>query len=394
MDELVKKHPLYPQLAHVDAGIAALQMRTDIAGPNLSPEEIAAQEKILQKQLDDAANRTQTMIKAKQADYAKREDEAMRRLIAQAGAGGPAPGAIGAAMSQTQAQQAAAAASAQGAGLENVRQETLRSAQAQLDAARKTLSDRAQSLYRARVETLQQKESTYSLGQSAAHSAERLTLRTKLSNLALDDSERAAARARLDELDREEADGLAAMRNRDQAELAAYHDQIEKQLAADLKIKHDQVQKQAVAQLGAVQTAAVAPAGADGATRVVVRSAGGSAELQAQLKALHEKYQADFDRDTRQVVADFAKTRDDLSRRFARLHGADAAAGTSAQKELDALQRQRSDLYGQIVAEIDSEVRLIAQRRGVSVVVGNILAPAGGVDLTPDAEKVVETLHE
>jgi hypothetical protein len=39
-------------------------------------------------------------------------------------------------------------------------------------------------------------------------------------------------------------------------------------------------------------------------------------------------------------------------------------------------------------------VRVLAQQRGVSIVLSDIVAPAGGVDLTPDALKDIESLHE
>jgi hypothetical protein len=46
-----------------------------------------------------------------------------------------------------------------------------------------------------------------------------------------------------------------------------------------------------------------------------------------------------------------------------------------------------------MVAQINREVKTIAQERGVSTVVSTV-APAGGVDLTGDAMKDIETLHE
>jgi hypothetical protein len=46
-----------------------------------------------------------------------------------------------------------------------------------------------------------------------------------------------------------------------------------------------------------------------------------------------------------------------------------------------------------MIAQIDREVKTIAQAHGVTIVV-NSLAPAGGVDLTDDAMKDIETLHE
>jgi hypothetical protein len=46
-----------------------------------------------------------------------------------------------------------------------------------------------------------------------------------------------------------------------------------------------------------------------------------------------------------------------------------------------------------MIAQIDREVKTLAQARGISAVVAGI-APAGGVDLTADAMKDIETLHE
>jgi hypothetical protein len=47
-----------------------------------------------------------------------------------------------------------------------------------------------------------------------------------------------------------------------------------------------------------------------------------------------------------------------------------------------------------MVAQIGREVRMVAQKRGIDVVVSDVVAPAGGVDLTADAEKDIESLHE
>ena len=47
-----------------------------------------------------------------------------------------------------------------------------------------------------------------------------------------------------------------------------------------------------------------------------------------------------------------------------------------------------------MVAQIESEVRTIAQRRGVTVVFSQVVAPAGGVDLTDEAAKELASLHE
>jgi hypothetical protein len=61
---------------------------------------------------------------------------------------------------------------------------------------------------------------------------------------------------------------------------------------------------------------------------------------------------------------------------------------------MSALQKQRGDLYNEMVEQIGREVKVIAEQRGINVVVSDVVAPAGGVDLTADAEKDIESLHE
>jgi N-formylglutamate amidohydrolase len=116
--------------------------------------------------------------------------------------------------------------------------------------------------------------------------------------------------------------------------------------------------------------------------------------LRARIQQLHQDYQQRFQNDAKTTVAEFQKTREDLSRRYAELHGVDASAQRGAQAQVLELRKKREDLYAQITAQIDREVRVIAQQRGIAVVLSDVVAPAGGVDLTPDALKDIESLHE
>jgi hypothetical protein len=74
--------------------------------------------------------------------------------------------------------------------------------------------------------------------------------------------------------------------------------------------------------------------------------------------------------------------------------GVDAGAQAGSNKQFGALQKQRGELYDEMVAQIGREVKLVAQKRGINVVISDVVAPAGGVDLTADAEKDIESLHE
>jgi len=157
------------------------------------------------------------------------------------------------------------------------------------------------------------------------------------------------------------------------------------QTTAKINQREAETRKDVISQLGRLP--AQAPSGA-------AVPAGLPPDLRDKLVALHQKYQADFTKDANQTIADFQKTKQDLTRRFQALEGVDQSAQSGARKELDALQKQRSDLYDSMVAQIDREVKIIAAKRGIDVVFGEIVAPADGVDLTADAEKDIESLHE
>jgi hypothetical protein len=192
MKDLVPKHPLYPQLAKYDEDIAALELKSvggsQVAstGANIQREEAA-----LQKELDEAASRTRALLKQKQNEYQQRENEAIRAALAAANA--PVPPGAGTIASQMQAtsnEQARQVARQAQANLDVFRKETIAQDQAAVNALRKSLGERADRTYRAKAEELREKESAYSLQLANADSAQRLSLRTKLSNLPLDDASR------------------------------------------------------------------------------------------------------------------------------------------------------------------------------------------------------------
>ena len=84
MEELVKVHPLYSQLAHLDEDMQALQLQS--VGPNVAHNgaDIAAAERSLQRELDAAADRTKKILGQKQAEYAQREQAAIAVAIVSA----------------------------------------------------------------------------------------------------------------------------------------------------------------------------------------------------------------------------------------------------------------------------------------------------------------------
>jgi hypothetical protein len=394
MEDLVKHHPLYGQLSDYDHSIAALNMRSIGSDVALTGAQIAKEQSELQRELKAAAERTNTLLKEKQDEYAKRETAAIEAALAGSGASGPGAAQLAAGLNATAQSQQNAALGAARTDFGKYRDAVISQDKSATGALVKTYNDRANRLYRQKADQFTTQESQYALKLAQDDSGERLTLRTRLSNLALDDSGRDDSKKALDALDRKESDEIAAMRNRDQQQLEAYKDQLRKQMRDDLDKQIGSLHQQTSSKL---QAAGAVPAGAQPVAVNAGNGPGGKempAQLRSKLESLHKEYQNQFNQDAQQTITDFNKTKDDLQKRFDQLIGADATAQGGAQKQLAALQKQRDDLYDQIVAQIQREVQIVAKNRGVTVVFSNIVAPVSGVDLTTDAEKQVESLHE
>jgi hypothetical protein len=403
MGDLVKVHPLYPELTRLDDDMAALQLKSVGGAAAVSPADLAREQKAMQAELDRATERAKAALKEKQDEYGKREQAAIRQALAAAGgAAGAGGGAAIASDAERKLQQQAQSVSQQATkNYDLYRRSVLAQNQAALVALQRSLNEKAARTYRTQAEALQKKEADYALQLANETSAERLSLRVKLSNLVLDDAARADARKQMDALDRKQADDMAAMKNRDAASLAALQTTLRDQSKAELDARAAAINAATTAKLAArekeTRQEVVAKLGGMAQTQTVTQTAAAPAlppDMRAKLEALHKKYQDDFNKDAKATLDDFAKTRAGLAERFQKLQGVDAAAQAGSDKQLAALQHQREQLYDQMVAQIGREVKLIAAKRGIDVVFSDVVAPAGGVDLTADAEKDIESLHE
>jgi hypothetical protein len=404
MDELVKKHPLYDQLARYDRSIEAFDLTATAPQVAATDPHLAERERELQKQLNDAADRTRKLIDQKQKQYQQQESAAIAAALRGAGAGGPSAAQIAGSVNATARQQQSSVASQAQRDLNAYRATLQKQDAAQMNAAQKALADRADRTYRAKAEELQSKQSALSLKMASEDAPQRLALRTKLTSLALDDAAREDAQKQLAAIDRKEADALAATRNRDQQTLIALQAQLKDQVQSDLNAQVAAIRKRSLGSLAQRQQSLTRQVSNLGGPVVRTTVVNGRVQqrvnntlppaLQARIQQLHDDYQKRFQADAKTTIADFQKTRQDLGKRYAQLHGLDGASQAGAQAQILSLRKKREDLYGEITAQIDREVRLIAQQRGIAVVLTNIVAPAGGVDLTPDALKDIESLHE
>ena len=385
---LVKAHPMYAQLAQTERSIDALSLRSlgpDVGstGSNLSKEDAE-----LQKELTQASDRTNKILNEKQVEYQREENAAISAALA-AGGHAASGNAIGAKVNSTAGQQAAGVNAQMGRDTQAYQQTVAAQQRQQTAAYEKAVGTRAEREYAAKANELQQKESEFALTLAQKDAAQRLELRTKLSNLAMDSASRDAVKQQLDALDRSESDQVAAMRNRDQQTLAQLRSQLKIQAQRDVNSGVAKIQSQNQSKL-----AAQAPTSPGGVPGGVVAPTNLPPDLKSKIDALHKEYQERFTRDVKSTIAQFNKTRDDLKRRYDELHRVDQGSSQSLRKELASLQAQHDQLYAEIVDQINREVRLVAQSKGVSTVLNDVSGNGTGVDLTEAAKKEIESLHE
>jgi hypothetical protein len=399
IDDVIKHHPLYSQLAQYDQNIDALSLGGTVPHA-VAGAEVKKQQAQIAKELQDAANRTRALLDQKQKQYQFREAQAIRQALKAGGVSAPGAGAVATQVTQTAGVQSAEASRGAQRDFAIYQKSLATQNESELSAMQRTITDKANRTYRAEQDRLQAKEAALTLDLANKDAAERLALKTKLSSLALDDTARQDARAKLDALDRSEADAVGAMRNRDTQTLAALQTQLRAQVQADMKAQAATINSRALAKLqnreSDLRRQFAAPAMQSTALTAAKPAAAQNLPpaLRDRIAHLHADYQKQFTADAQATIDDFQKTRLDLSRRYAALGGADAAAGGDARDQIASLQRKRDELYDQMVEQIKREATTMAHERGLSVVVSNPVAEIRGVDLTDDVAKDVETLHE
>jgi len=390
IDEVVKHHPLYPQLSQVDDAIAAINLQSAAHNVPLGARQIAAQTTELNRELRAAQIRANKILAAKERDYAERESRAVRAALSAAGIRGN--GALAAQqMSAQSARQAQDAERSANADYMAYQQNVIAQDNAASTSIAKGLQAQAEAKYRAKAEQLQQNETDLSLRLTQQDSAARLAIKMRLSNLAMEPGARKQAEAQLAAINQKEAAAVAAQRNADAATLRAYHAQLDSQTSAAIRSQVGAIQAQTQAKLAehrnevTSQLRSLAPAPAPTNLPPAVAR---------QIAQIHKQFVGQFQAEANKTIAEYNATKTDLDRQFAALHGADVGATGAAGKELDSLQKRRVDLYQQIVAQVQKDATRLAKDQGFSIVFINVRAATGGYDMTNQVIKDVESQHE
>jgi len=390
MDEVVKHHPLYSQLSQLDNAIATINLEVVAPHVPLGAAQIAAQTAELNRELRAAQIRANKILAQKQRDYAQRESQSVNAALAAAGIrGGGAQAAQQ--MSGTSAQQAAQAAQAANEDLMAYQQSVIAQNNAATSSVQRQLAIQADQKYRAKAEQLQQNETDLSLRLTQSDAAERLAIKTRLSNLAMDPAARKQAEDQLNAINAREAQQLNAQRSADASTLRAYRAELDRQTGDAMRSQVGAITAETQSKLEERRNEVGAQLRSLGPPSLPTNL---PPDVQSRIAGIHRQFVTQFQADAAKTVQDYNATKSDLDRQFAALHGADVGATGAAAKELDSLQKRRTELYQQIVAQVRRDAARIGQQEGFSIVFVDIWSATGGYDLTNQVIKDVEGQHE
>jgi hypothetical protein len=391
VDDVIKHHPLYPQLAQLNDAIDAINFEASMPHAPLTPAQIAQESKDLNAQLQAAQDKASAIITSKQQMYHQQEHDADVAAVKAAGVDPKAAG-LGQVMNATSAQQAQQAAAAAQQGFIAYQRGVVAQDQAAMNAIAQQLQKAANDKLRARAEQYQQAESDLSLKLAQEDTSQRMALQTKLNTLALNPDQRKSVGSQLQALDKKEGDQVNALRNADASALAAYQKQLGAQTAAQIRQQQAAIQSQTGAKLAQRRDQVGAELQGLGAAPVATVSL--PPDLRKRLAEIHQQYAVKFQADAQQAIEEYNATKSDLDAQFAALHGQGVSATGAAAVELRDLQKRQVQLQAQIQDQIQREATRLAKEMGFSLVLDNVTAATGGYDLTNDLIHDLESQHE
>jgi hypothetical protein len=391
VDDVIKHHPLYPQLAQINDAIDAINFEAAMPHAPLTPAQIAAETQALNAQMQAAQNKATAIITSKQRQYQQQEYAADVAAVRAAGIDPKAAG-IGQAMNATSAQQAQQAAVAAQQGYMTYQRGVIAQDQAAMQSIAQQLQKSGNDRLRARAEQYQQAESDLSLKLAQQDSGQRMALQTQLSTLALSPEQRKSVTDQLSALDKKEADQVNALRSVDAQSLAAYQKQIAAQTTAKIREQQATIQSQTGAKLAQRRDQVGAQLRGLGAAPVATVSL--PPNLRRQLMQIHGQFAAKFQADAEQAAEEFNATKTDLDAQYAALHGQGVTAMGAAAVKLRDLQKRHDQLQSQIQDQIQREATRLAKQMGFSLVLDDVQAANGGYDMTNDLIADLESQHE
>lgn len=368
LDALVRAHPLYGTLAQYDRQIATLRASLNVPEFSRKQQAMANASRAVDMQLNDTAARARAIAALPSPD--------VRTLQANAVTNAPSESRVRSDVQRTYSAQAAQLHAGARTDMDRYRAALLAEQSTALADYIRGVHARVQQAYDSRAQQFYEKESTLGLDLAKRDQNQRLAIRTKLQTLRLSSDRRNALQGQMDAIQSREDAAVGRQRRRDQTALAALLSQLQARADADIARTTADLQRRTAANLAArlrVLNAQQAHAGQlqfGPAAQPVANGTDMRGRLDALLRAQPAQPQA------------FSSARDDLAKQFSGIHAADNEATRNALAQIATLQRDRAQLYQDIVSQVMRDARVVAQSRGLQAVSSDKNAPAGSTDIT------------
>lgn len=376
MDALMRSHPLAAQLAAMNSQLMTLQ--AELGQPQSASDlaSIRATQVTLQKQLDAAGAHAQSLLHDQGAALEAQERVQIAALIAKQNKPNPRSSAAHGTMPDLGA-AVAAENQAYTTRLEAERQKAIETLATSFNA-------RDTRIFKTKEQALELQETDDAIKLAQADSAQRVDLQTK-----------AAAPGLAPALKRSVADALSALDAKAEAQrkaqhaanaqiLAQLHTKLQSDSQKEFNTQVAEIRTSSDAQLRARDQVAQLQVQASAPPVVVPTPVARNVALDAQIKAIHLRFQDRFNADTRASVVSFKHTRAQLQARFDQVAKAHVEAQHSLAKQIQTLEHQRDDLITKMTAQIQSKTVSVAEHDSIDVVLTNVLAQSHAIDLTDD----------
>lgn len=399
IDKIVQAHPLHPELQALEDQITLLDAQSVSAPQAVTPSQRDAQA-ALERDLAAAEAQFQQEMMQKRAYYEAQAQAALANISAGASATPQAGGVMADMQNQFNAQMRELEASG-AKTLEAYRTSLFKEDSAHLKGVQELLAADVRAKVRARESQLVAAETAYQVQLAKQDQDQRLNLKTQLENLSLSQQDRSQYAAQLQDIETREEFLTNQMKTKDNAALAAYERQLQKDAGARFEAERAATEKQTNAKLAARQDelnvrfkAQATALGLKFNQRLqdVNKAIAADPQLAQKAQQIQDQTQAKYEADAAAAMASYRDTRKSLVDKYSAIAHMQFQDDQAIQAQIDNISAQRRDLYAKILDQVQQQVSEVAQARGIAIVFDSVAGSGSAVDLTDQVAKAVAAL--
>ena len=115
-------------------------------------------------------------------------------------------------------------------------------------------------------------------------------------------------------------------------------------------------------------------------------------KLRAQAAKIHSDNQGQYSAEFAKALTAYEQTRKDLVAKYSAIAGMKFQDNAELDAAAQRIAAQRRDLYGKIVAQVQTQISSIASQSGIAVVFSSVRGAGSAVDLTDQVTKAIAAL--